>query len=616
MFRCNHDGTQLELVATGLRNPQSLLFTENGDLFTGDNDCDHGDEERLVHIVEGGDSGWRVGYQYPPLGRGSPWLADKLWHPRHEGQAAYIIPPICNIEDGPSGIAYYPGTGLNSSYAGTIFITHFRGSLVKSGIFTYKVKPRGATYSIADSKPFLTNALPTDVKFGPDGRLNYADWGDGWDKFHRGRIYAIADSKHVNDALVKETRALIAADPTKKNATELARLLGHPDWRVRLEAQYTLAERGDASVSTFAQVATQSDSPDLAAEALAAALPGFLDRNTPEVVQTAALAAVHSLEMKGAAGALVAVVADDAQPAAARAAALDALDQLKDSRVADSVKRAERSQAPALRPAALPIAARLSPTAAAPTLARFATEGNVAEQKAALTALGTLTHPIADAVLAAQLRRLAAGEVAPAVQLELLDAAALRSDPAIKKLLVERSAAATAATDPLAPFRVALEGGDRQRGQKLFTGHPVLACVRCHRNGTEAGGDAGPNLAGVGGKYSREYLLESVVKLQRHGQAARLGKLRGWPEENHGARGGEEGDDLPRDAEQQGQPQGLHGGHHPVGRGTRETRRLRTLQAPLRHLSHANHGGRRHRHHQGEPSALRAPPHRRRARPS
>ena len=33
----------------------------DGDLLTGDNDCDKGDEERLVHVVQGGDSGWRVG---------------------------------------------------------------------------------------------------------------------------------------------------------------------------------------------------------------------------------------------------------------------------------------------------------------------------------------------------------------------------------------------------------------------------------------------------------------------------------------------------------------------------------------------------------------------------
>ncbi|MEJ1972808.1 MAG: hypothetical protein WDM96_10205 [Lacunisphaera sp.] len=40
-----------------------------------------------------------------------------MWHPRNAAQPAFLVPPICNIEDGPSGIAYYPGTGLTPAYA-------------------------------------------------------------------------------------------------------------------------------------------------------------------------------------------------------------------------------------------------------------------------------------------------------------------------------------------------------------------------------------------------------------------------------------------------------------------------------------------------------------------
>ncbi|MFM7751610.1 MAG: PQQ-dependent sugar dehydrogenase, partial [Opitutaceae bacterium] len=212
VFRCNPDGSALELFATGLRNPQSLVFNEVGDLFTGDNDCDNGDEERFVHVVEGGDSGWRVGYQFAPLGKAGPWNTEKIWHPRHAGQPAYIVPPICNVEDGPSGIEYYPGTGLNPSYRGHFFMTHFKGSASSSGVYTYTLKPKGASYEINEAKPFLTSALPTDVKFGPDGRLYTADWATGWPKSKRGRIYAISDPKHAKDPLVLETKALIGGD--------------------------------------------------------------------------------------------------------------------------------------------------------------------------------------------------------------------------------------------------------------------------------------------------------------------------------------------------------------------------------------------------------------------
>ena len=56
------------------------------------------------------------------------------------------------------------------------------------------------------------------------------------------------DPQRIDDPIIKETQQLIGGDWTKRASDELARLLGHADWRVRLEAQFTLAERGAASV--------------------------------------------------------------------------------------------------------------------------------------------------------------------------------------------------------------------------------------------------------------------------------------------------------------------------------------------------------------------------------
>lgn len=249
----------------------------------------------------------------------------------------------------------------------------------------------------------------------------------------------------------------------------------------------------------------------MAVHALEPLFPSLLERSTPALVQTAAIAALQDLGITGAADTLFATIADSQLPAATRAAALAALDKIKDPRLAEAVRLASTSSSSALRLAALPIAARLAPATAVPLLTNLVTHGDVAGQKAAIRALGALDLPVADTLLAAQLRALADGKVAPAVQLELITAAARRSDPTITTLLAQRDAAIAASRDPLAPYRVALDGGEPQRGARLFNNHPVLACIRCHRAGAE-GGDAGPNLAGIGAKYSREHLLEAIVK--------------------------------------------------------------------------------------------------------
>jgi quinoprotein glucose dehydrogenase len=265
VFRANPDGTEFEMVARGLRNPQELVFDEHGNLFTGDNDSDQGDMERLVYVVEGGDSGWRVGYQHAPRGKGGPWMRESLWKPAFPGRPAYLLPPVCNIEDGPSGLTYYPGTGLDPKYAGHFFITHFKGSIARSGIQTYTLKQNGATFAPTSSQQFMGGVLPTDVTFGPDGVLYLADWVDGWPKSQKGRIYGITPT-NPDPAKVKisaDLARLLAAGFTQTSVADLTALLSHPDRRARLEAQLELASRGEQSIAVFAKVANNKSASPL-----------------------------------------------------------------------------------------------------------------------------------------------------------------------------------------------------------------------------------------------------------------------------------------------------------------------------------------------------------------
>ena len=241
VFRCELDGSGLEVFADGLRNPQELAFNDVGDLFSVDNNSDSGDMARIVHILEGGDSGWRMYYQYLP-DRG-PFNRDKIWEPLHPEQPAYIVPPIANFTDGPSGLAFYPGTGFGDELKNKFLICDFRGGPANSGIRSFTLSPEGAFYGLADDDDPIWTVLATDAAFGPDGALYVSDWVDGWEGLGKGRIYRITDPQHRETAIVKEVESLLGSDWTRFTIEQLVDGLSHLDRRIRFEAQWELARR-------------------------------------------------------------------------------------------------------------------------------------------------------------------------------------------------------------------------------------------------------------------------------------------------------------------------------------------------------------------------------------
>lgn len=268
IFRCHPDGSGLEVLATGLRNPGDLAFDEWGNLFTADSASGAGDRARFVHVIEGGDSGWRIGYQHAPKGGGGPWISEGLWKPHSGGQPAYFQPPIGNIEPGPAGLAYDPGSGLTPDSRGRFFLCHFNHNPADSGIRTYRLKMQGAGFDLAESEVFLRGAMPTDVTFGPDGRLYFSDWVTGWPspKSGRGRIYAVgtsggegADAAAGRHPLEPAVAAIAGFPPNR-----LVGLLGHADRRVRQAAQFALVARGESSLPLLEAVATDVKAGTLA----------------------------------------------------------------------------------------------------------------------------------------------------------------------------------------------------------------------------------------------------------------------------------------------------------------------------------------------------------------
>jgi putative membrane-bound dehydrogenase-like protein len=264
--RSNPDGSDFEIFAHGLRNTHEFVFDEYGNLISEDNDGDHaGEKERLVYVVNGSDAGWRSNWQYgkyrdPDNNTYKVWMDENMWKPRFEGQAAYITPCIANYVSGPSGMVYNPGTALSPAYRNTFFIAKFVGNPAQSGVYGFRLKPRGASFELGEDHLVVGGVLPTGLDFGPDGALYIADWIDGWETHHYGRIWKLDDKRGAGWAERQQTKALLAADFHGKKDEELGGLLKNADMQVRLKAQFELAGRGPAGATVFRQALNQTSS--------------------------------------------------------------------------------------------------------------------------------------------------------------------------------------------------------------------------------------------------------------------------------------------------------------------------------------------------------------------
>jgi len=259
IVRCNPDGSDFEVFATGLRNTHEFVFDAYGNLITSDNDGDHaGESERLMHIIEGADIGWRANWQYgkytDPRNNGyNVWMDERFYVPRWEGQAAHILPPITNYHNGPTGMVFNPGTALGKAWRNRFFLVEFTGTPTRSHIWSFTLKPKGATFALNEEKDMVGGILPTGIRFGPDGALYAADWITGWGTKDYGRVWKFDVAEDRNDLAAerKATQEYLQLDYGKAGADQLSTLLGWSDQRVRLKAQFELTRRGMDGLKAF-----------------------------------------------------------------------------------------------------------------------------------------------------------------------------------------------------------------------------------------------------------------------------------------------------------------------------------------------------------------------------
>jgi quinoprotein glucose dehydrogenase len=268
IFRFEPDGTQFEIVHSGLRNPKEIAFDAWGHGITVDNNSDQGDQARVVYMVEGADSGWemehqainnfhrQIGMEDRPANR---WMADKMWELENDVQPAFVLPPIAYLSSGPSGLTVHPGAGFLESEAGRFLICDYRGGATNSGIWSFEMKPKGAGMEMSDSRKFNWGTGATDVEYSWDGRVVVTDFVNGWQSHDDGRVYSLDAGENAWRAEeAAQAAQLIREGFGHRDSSELAGLLKHADARIRLRAQIELTRKPDG-LEKFAAASASAD---------------------------------------------------------------------------------------------------------------------------------------------------------------------------------------------------------------------------------------------------------------------------------------------------------------------------------------------------------------------
>lgn len=187
VWRCDMDGTNLELIAHNFRNNYEACVNSFGEVWLSDNDDDGNQQTRICFVMPGGN------YGYGPRGAGQTH-----WH---EEQPGIVHKTLRTGFGSPTGITFYEGGMFDKKY---------RGSLLHCDAGPREVRwfhptAKGAGYTL-EKEVLLTSSdnwfRPSDVCVAPDGSIIVSDWydrgvgGHGMGDPTDGRIYRITPKGH------------------------------------------------------------------------------------------------------------------------------------------------------------------------------------------------------------------------------------------------------------------------------------------------------------------------------------------------------------------------------------------------------------------------------------
>jgi putative heme-binding domain-containing protein len=505
LIRTDREGEKWEVIAGGLRNPFGLDFNTAGDLFTFDADMEWDvglswyHPTRVLHLVPGGDYGWRRGTGVLPV-----WSPDSL-------------PSAVDIGvSSPTAIKFGTRSHWPEPWRSALFIQDWSyGKII--AVFLEK---RGASYG-GRTQEFLKGRPlnVTGLEFGHDGAMYFTTGG----RRTQSGLYRVSWTGAPGVAPPEVTRN--ESSRAQPSARELWTRLNDPDPWARHAARVELESRPSGEWSARALAETRPTAAFTALLALSRCGEGALK---PRVV-----ARLNALTGPG--------LSTEQQLIAIRALSICFIRMgAPDAATARRVLQLWEPLYPSSRDARLnqslcellvylgstKIVARTIPmlaTAATQeekfhylfTLRSVTNGWSLANRQTYFEWLGRARREFNGAnMLPTALnytRADAESTLTTTERAALADTLASLDKPAAAAPLVARQFVKEWTMAELAPALSNRGARDTARGKRLFT---ETGCAQCHRLGNE-GGFVGPDLTAVSSRFDRRALLESIVEPSR-----------------------------------------------------------------------------------------------------
>ncbi|MFM1801208.1 MAG: hypothetical protein RJA81_560 [Planctomycetota bacterium] len=513
--RTDKDGKSWELFCSGFRNEYDIAFNADGEAFTYDSDMEWDigapwyRPTRVNHAVAGAEFGWRSG-----SGKWPAYYPDSL-------------PAVANVGPGsPTGVVFGTGAKFPAKYQKALFINDWS----YGNLYAVHLTPDGASYSGEIERFCFGTPLPlTDLVIHPDGAMYFAIGGRKTQSglyritYEGTESTALVDTKDSRNKDLRDLRRSIEAKFTTTDASvvdEVWPYLSHADRHIRFAARIAIEHQ---PVERWRDRAVKETNPDAAITAALALARNGEKKDLDSIVRNLSKLSWDKLDDRQKLDWLRAFDLSFARlgtpSAEARQMVLNSVDSVYPTRNVIQNRELALLEIYLEAPNVIERTLKLANEAGTQEEAfhyifamRSIKNGWTPEtRKAYFTwfneVAGKFRGGNSFSRFIANAKKEAVDSLSEADKLSLkpvLDAAPKSADPAdIPREFVKKWT-----VDELLPEVDDMPTGrDFARGKALFA---AAQCYKCHIFDNQ-GGIVGPNLTGVGRRFSNKDLLENII---------------------------------------------------------------------------------------------------------